>query len=360
MSTYTPLGSYFDAEMKATRPDMTVMMDYYLDMFNTFKAQGNQAGMNAAHEAGEALRATMGYSGGPDGSQYIPLSAPPQTYTPAPPAYTPPPAPSLPDYSDYYRDSGYSQLETQAQNLYDAQLRQATEALELQKRGVEQSADELARQAYIAYLRGQESLPQQLAALGYTGGLSETRQVELESGWQDRRNRIGLERATALLSIESAVNTAKSSGQIALANQLTGLHAQVQSQWNDYIRQMEQQSRDDAWRAYQSQYDSYWKGLQMETDSYWKQTQLDYSRAQDALSHLAKMQQQTYQQQRDAASDARYDTQQSYQQTKDNAAAEWQRLMFEYQKRQDEISNNIKQQQLILQQAEAARKAAGK
>jgi hypothetical protein len=40
--------------------------------FNKAKAEGNQAGMDYFHAQEEALRAKYGYSGGPDGSQYIP------------------------------------------------------------------------------------------------------------------------------------------------------------------------------------------------------------------------------------------------------------------------------------------------
>ena len=419
-SSYTPLGSYFDAEMRATRPDLSVMMDYYADMFKTFQEQGNKAGMLAAHEAGEALRGQMGYSGGPDGSQYIPLNTAPAApsygslpsaaapvpapaySTPAPaaapaytppsyqaPVYTPPAMPGVPSYDSYYAGSGFANMEAQAKALYDTQLTQAVDSLNLQKRCVEQDADELARQAYIAYLRSRDALPQQLAAMGYSGGLSETRQVQLETTWQDQRNRIGLERAKALLTIDGAINNARAAGQTALANQLSGLQAQAQSQWNDYVRQLEKTSQDNAWREYTASYDNYWKQSQQDTDNYWRQTQLeadnywkqsqlDYNRSQNAMAELARQQELLYQQQRDGVKDAQWESQFAYQQqldtakddqwnsqfdyqqAKDNAAAEWQRLMFEYQKRQDELSNTIRQQQLLLQQAEAARKAAGK
>ena len=393
-SSYTPLGAYFDAGMRATRPDLTAMMDYYADIFKTFQAQGNTAGMLAAREAGEALRATMGYSGGPDGSQYLPLNGAP-AYSPAPaPAYAPqvytaPALPDAPDFHSYYRNSGFADMEAQARALYDTQISGAVDSLALQKRGVEQDADEMARQAYIAYLRSREALPQQLAAMGYTGGLSETRQVELEAGWQDKRNQIGLERARALLSIDSAIQNARAAGRTALAGQLTGLQAQAQGQWNDYVSRLEQTARDNAWREYTAAYDGYrtqsqmdadhyWKQTLLETDNFWKQSQMDYNRSQNALTELARQQEQIYRQERDGIADAQWAVQQDYrqerdgiadarqdsrfhyQQTQDAAAAEWQRLMFEYQKRQDELSNAIRQQQLLLQQAEAARRAAGR
>lgn len=45
----------------------------YGDQYNAAKEAGNQAGMQAAHDAAEALRAKYSYSGGSDGSQYSKL-----------------------------------------------------------------------------------------------------------------------------------------------------------------------------------------------------------------------------------------------------------------------------------------------
>ena len=43
----------------------------YKDAWSSANAAGDQAGMSAAHDAAEALRAKYGYSGGGDGSEYI-------------------------------------------------------------------------------------------------------------------------------------------------------------------------------------------------------------------------------------------------------------------------------------------------
>lgn len=60
--------------------DASIMSDedyadakYYGDHFNAAEKEGNQAGMQAAHDAVEAIRAKYSYSGGDDGSQYIKL-----------------------------------------------------------------------------------------------------------------------------------------------------------------------------------------------------------------------------------------------------------------------------------------------
>lgn len=46
----------------------------YKSLYESAKAAGNEAQMRSAHEAAQAVRASYGYSGGDDGSEYIPLS----------------------------------------------------------------------------------------------------------------------------------------------------------------------------------------------------------------------------------------------------------------------------------------------
>ena len=55
--------------------------------YNAAKASGNKTAMDAAHQQAEAIRAQYGYSGGVDGSQYIPTARPEFSYEEAP-SYT--------------------------------------------------------------------------------------------------------------------------------------------------------------------------------------------------------------------------------------------------------------------------------
>ena len=50
-------------------------IEQYQADYNAAKAKGDTAGMNAAHQGAEALRAKQGYSGGADGSQHISLGS---------------------------------------------------------------------------------------------------------------------------------------------------------------------------------------------------------------------------------------------------------------------------------------------
>lgn len=326
---------------------------YYTDLYYEYEKKGDTAGMQAAYNAGESARDKL--TGTSSTNTVSIASSAPSSKTSQ--VSVSAPSPTYMDYSSYYYDSGYSGIEAQAQALYDAQVQSSVNALSQQKQSINQSADELARQAYIAYLRSRETMPQQLVAMGYNGGLSESRQVALEAGWQDRRNQIGIERDNAIFAIDGAINDAYANGQAALADQLIAIRSQAQSQWNDYVRRQEETSLDN-----------YWKQASLDNENYWNQVQLSYDQ-------MARQQQLLYQQSRDKVTDTRLDTQFSYQQNQDKAKSEWDNLLFEYQKsqntaksewdnlmfeyqqKQDSIQNALKQQQMLLNQMEAARKA---
>lgn len=74
MANYTPTGDYLDRYLPA---DQKALVESYQSAWDAAKASGNQAGMDAAHAAAEAIRATqpIAYSGGADGSEFIRLSS---------------------------------------------------------------------------------------------------------------------------------------------------------------------------------------------------------------------------------------------------------------------------------------------
>lgn len=65
---YTPNGTYLDRDVSAA--DQATINNFKAQ-YEASKAQGDQAGMSAAHAGAEAVRAQYGYSGGVDGSEYI-------------------------------------------------------------------------------------------------------------------------------------------------------------------------------------------------------------------------------------------------------------------------------------------------
>lgn len=67
---YTPKGTYLDAGLSAA--DKAAVGDLSRQ-WSEAQARGDQAAMDAAHKAAEAIRSGYGYSGGGDGSEYIAL-----------------------------------------------------------------------------------------------------------------------------------------------------------------------------------------------------------------------------------------------------------------------------------------------
>jgi len=231
------------------------------------------------------------------------------------------PYPSTYDYrtfDDYYSSTGYDQMESDSRNQIAAQTDRAVNQLGAQKQTVQQDADELARQAYISYLQSKGDLPQQMAATGYNGGLSETNQVRLEADWQDRRNSIDRNRRNALNSLDMAISDARLSGDTELSRQLSALKMQAQNQWASLQERYYNNLRDDWYRAQERDY-------KQEQDAYardWHQTLFDYQKQQDLLK------------QEQAA-----------------AAAAWQQLMFDYQKQQDALKQAIEREKLAISRA---------
>ena len=71
---YKKLGNFDDAYIKKTSASAYGQIQAAKSAWDTAKNAGDQAGMTAAHQAAENIRAAYGYSGGPDGSQYLPNS----------------------------------------------------------------------------------------------------------------------------------------------------------------------------------------------------------------------------------------------------------------------------------------------
>ena len=88
LAPITPLGTSAGAVIGAAVPVsasgnvLGTIADYQKAWQDAY-ARGDKAGMDAAHAAAEATRASMGYSGGADGSQYLPLTPADNLYTEA-------------------------------------------------------------------------------------------------------------------------------------------------------------------------------------------------------------------------------------------------------------------------------------
>ena len=69
---YQSAGNYNDAYIKQNAPGTYQQIQSAKSAWEAAHAAGDRAGMDAAHQMAESLRAAYGYSGGTDGSAYIP------------------------------------------------------------------------------------------------------------------------------------------------------------------------------------------------------------------------------------------------------------------------------------------------
>ncbi len=237
-------------------------------------AQAGTTSWEDANKAAEAYRAKYGYSGGADGSKYIPLEG----WTASPPT-----APEIPNAYEGYGDALKSYQREQAElarRQFEASIQQAQNSLSGQKDTVNQQYDELARQMYIDRRMNEKKLPQQMAAMGYNGGTTESAALGLQTSYQDALRQGETARNSTLSSLDQAIINAKLSGDIALAQQLTelaqntmGLYTQSLGNIQNTYNQQAQLGMQAGQMGYQAGQDA------LAQQNYLKQ--LSYSQAMD-------------------------------------------------------------------------------
>lgn len=105
----------------------------------------------------------------------------------------------------------------QAEELYRRMVRQGTDRLNAQRGDVNTLYDDAARQAYISHMQGQRAMPGQLAALGMTGGASESSMLQAQAAYQNNLNSVNTARGKAMNDISTAITDLQNSGDIQTA-----------------------------------------------------------------------------------------------------------------------------------------------
>lgn len=127
--------------------------------------------------------------------------------------------------ADYYgaqSDLYKGMLESQQQANQSAADAAANEALinaERQTEKVNTAYGASDKELFRGYKKAVRDLPQQLAAMGATGGLSETSRVELETGYGENLNRSQLQRMAEIAELTAAADAAKRQAQAAADQQ---------------------------------------------------------------------------------------------------------------------------------------------
>ncbi len=245
--------------------------------FEMAKVRGDQAAMDAAHAAAEAIRQSQGYSGGPDGSQKISLNGTESTGSKLDHALGLPglggnmvsnvvgnvvgnalgslvpgalagqqtgavqmPQVTTDDYLDEYyaAQQGYrdymEQAAQNAQSAIQAGVDSAVAGLNNQKGTIQQAGDvanQAAQQTYMDVINPNGATAEQLAALGLrSSGLTESSVISAGNTLQSSINSNLQNVNNQLAQIDLAITQAKSQGNIAVAQALEQYYSQIASQ----------------------------------------------------------------------------------------------------------------------------------
>lgn len=143
---------------------------------------------------------------------------------------------------DYKEQQAYIREQQRLAN--QAAVNSGVERLQNQLKTTGQSFDEAGRQEYIRATQSEYALPNQLAAMGYTGGLSETEAARGRANYQNRMADIEQQRVNAQNEVYAAINDLKNTADqrtaeqnIALAQQYADRLLELQLQAQQYETQ---------------------------------------------------------------------------------------------------------------------------
>lgn len=155
-------------------------------------------------------------------------------------------------YKSYLEDARRSAIDAQ-----NARIQAALDQVAGQQADINKSANDAAQQAYIAKEKTLMQNPQQLAALGISGGGSESALLGINTGYENNRNTIMQNRDRAIRENENQQNQIRATGDASLAdieNQYYNQLAQYQAQQQQYEQQRQDQLNDiQSQRDYEQQ-----------------------------------------------------------------------------------------------------------
>lgn len=151
------------------------------------------------------------------------------------------------DQLQSYRDAQAAQ-EAQQQ----AQTQQTINSLEAERPKINDQYKSSAAQAYVNKMIQQRDLPQRMAALGLTGGASETSQLKLNTMYGNNMNDLTKQRDSSTNDLNLRIANARSEGDNALGtirNNFALQMAQAQAEYNERLAEAELQRQ--IWEAEQ-------------------------------------------------------------------------------------------------------------
>lgn len=250
-----------DEYIRDRSPEDYAKIQEYQSQWQTARKNGDQAAMTSAHDSAEAIRAKYDYSGGQDGSKYLPIDSGVKVLDYGDVEDEPVTAKKVkqdaPDYESIARElaantqSGYDRYEQQmaeAQAAQEAAIKAAIEqnvsALEGQKGSVKQAgadADQSAYDAYMQIMNPNGALAEQLAARGLTNsGFSESSMVSAGNTLQTALNENLRSVNEQLTAIDLQIEQARLTGDLQTAEQLADYRQQVAAKGLELTQQLNQ------------------------------------------------------------------------------------------------------------------------
>ena len=130
------------------------------------------------------------------------------------------------DYEEQYRQEQLRAMEEQQEYIREQQrianqmaVNSGVERLQNQLKTTNKGFDEAGREAYIQATQAEYALPNQLAAMGYTGGLSETEAARSRANYQNRMANIEQQRLNAENEVYAAINELRNTADQRTAEQ---------------------------------------------------------------------------------------------------------------------------------------------
>lgn len=222
-----PDGSYQSVKYTGVLPDTVEDKSIYADMYDR--------GYNSATIGQMVQDAQNGSYGGQSTTTYIDGNGDKQTgYVQAGTSY-------LDSMLEELQNQYQAQLEAN-DSMAAATTRQAILQLENQKNSLNQEYDDLYNQLYINRRLNEKRLPEQLAAMGYTGGLTESSLLGLQNEYQQALREGEIARLQGISDLDTAIADAQLSGDIAQAQAAQDLAAQYYANYAQAIQALQSQA----------------------------------------------------------------------------------------------------------------------
>lgn len=172
----------------------------------------------------------------------------------------------MPEYvgqSQEELQAAFDKIAAQQEAAIQGQLAMTNAQLQTAQQNSNSQYDDLARQAYINMRQSQNALPQQLAALGISGGGSETANLKLQTNYQNNLNTNEQQRAQmlqdfALQKLQAQTQANSDIANINASASQNALNAWLseqanQNSWNQWLAnfQLQQQQYKDSLNQYE-------------------------------------------------------------------------------------------------------------